>query len=52
MEILDLPEIREVILSHLDAESRKEAVLVCLEFYEIICHQKSGLEIDDKLSFL
>lgn len=35
--ILDLPEIREMILIHLESKERRKAVLVCPAFYKIIC---------------
>lgn len=36
--ILLLPEISEMILQHLDAEERQEAVLVSQAFYSTIRH--------------
>lgn len=39
--LLELPgwaDIKEIVLHHLHAEDRLEAVLVCKEFYETICH--------------
>lgn len=43
---LDLPEeIREMVLQHLDAEDRLEAVETCPAFYETICY----LDRDKKL---
>lgn len=35
--ILALPEIQEMVLSHLDTEARHEA-LICKSFYLTICH--------------
>lgn len=50
--ILALREIREMVLHHLDAEARKEAVLVSRVFYETICflERKKCLVIDEDVS--
>lgn len=49
--IIDLPEIQELVLHHLDAKARLEAVLVCRDFYQTICRlEKNSLKLDDKVS--
>lgn len=50
--ILTLPEIRELIARHLDAETRQEAVLVSRAFYETICsiEWNNSLVLDEKVS--
>lgn len=50
--ILDLDEIRELILVHLDTEERREAALACPNFYEIVCRldKNKKLELTGKVS--
>lgn len=45
-------EVREVVLHHLNAEDRRQAVLVCRSFYKTICYldRKKTLKLDDKAS--
>lgn len=43
--IIALPEIREMILSHLDAEERRNAVLSCPALYEIVCSMERNYKI-------
>lgn len=38
LELQGWADIKEIVLHHLDTEARLEAVLVCKEFYETICH--------------
>lgn len=53
ISIVALPEIREMIWNHLDAYPRKEAVLVCPAFYEIICRLKpiESLKLNNGVSY-
>lgn len=46
--IVELPKICELILQHLDAEERQEAVLVSREFYFTVCRLKQTLLLNEK----
>lgn len=45
-------DIKGNILHHLNAEDRREAVLVCKDFYKTICHleRNKSLILDEKVS--
>lgn len=49
--ILALPEIQEMVIHHLNAEDRREAVLICKGVHSLICHLERNkcLMIDRKL---
>lgn len=44
--ILDLDEIREMILVHLNEQERREAALVCPTFNEIVCRLDKNKKLE------
>lgn len=52
--LITLEEIREMVLRHLDAVARKEAVQICRSYYETNCRLENNktLTLDDKVGYM
>lgn len=50
--IIALPEIREMVVRHLESKDLEEIALVSPAFYQIVCRiDQDVLKLDEKVSF-